>query len=141
MGYLTVITETGMFHSACLFEIGTWGRQVWRGFHPRRHRAPAGAGEVDTSSREPYINHYVRFEVDDERLTRALTLADGAWARSFYAIGVQDCVSYSADVARACGLDVPPPPIMTPYGLLVELRDRNTYTHCDDIPYPWTSGR
>jgi len=140
MGYLTVITETGMFHSACLFEIGEWGRKEWRGFHPRRHRAPAGEGEIDRSDREAYINHYVRFEVPDHRLTHALAHADQGWRRSFYAIGVQDCVSFSADVARECGLDVPPPPIMTPYGLLAALRDRNRHTHVDVVPYPWQHG-
>lgn len=141
MGYLTVITETGMFHSACLFEIGDWGRLEWRGFHPVKHRVPAGRGEVDTSDREAFINHYARFEVPDDRLSSALSQADFDWRRSFYAIGVQDCVSFSADVARACRLSVPPPPIMTPYGLLASLKSLNPFTHADHRPYPWRGGR
>lgn len=141
MGYLTVITETGMFHSACLFEIGGGGRQDWRGFHPARHRVPAGRGEIDTTNRQAYINHYSRFQVDDGRLQRALMAADTGWDHAFYALGIQDCVSFSSDVARACGLNVPPPPIMTPYGLLVSLRLLNKATHSDDSPYPWVRGR
>jgi hypothetical protein len=140
MGHLTVITETGMFHSACMLEIGTWGRREWRGFHPRKHRVPAGHGEIDTSNREAYINHYVRFEVPDEKLQAALALVDFDWRGSFYVIGVQDCVSYSSDLARACGLWVPPPPIMMPYELLAAMRNLNTYTHFDTVPYPWLSG-
>ncbi len=137
MGHLTVITEIGMFHSACLFEIGTWGRQAWRGFHPRHHRAPAGLGEVDTSNREAFINHYARFVVEDRLLESALRTADASWGHAFYTVGVQDCVSFSAQVARACRLTVPPPPIMTPYGLLVSLRALNSATHSDTKPYPW----
>ena len=52
MGHLTVISETGMFHSATFFEIESPRRREWRGFHPQSHHSPMGAGEIDYSNRE-----------------------------------------------------------------------------------------
>ena len=139
MGFLTVISETGMFHSACLFEIGTPPRCEWRGFHPRAHRTPVGAGEVDRSNREAFINHYARFAVADGVLLSVLGRVDAGWADAVYALGVQDCVSLSAEVARQCGLSVPAVN-MTPYGLLWALRTWNTCVNWDTQPYPWRQG-
>lgn len=136
MGHLTVISETGMFHSAVLFEIDTGRRREWRGFHPRTHHAPMGGGEVDRTDREPYINHYARFAVADATLLSALQRAEQDWATAYYTIGVQDCVSMSADVARACGLVVPRVN-MTPYGLVSALVTSNRPTHHDTWPLPW----
>lgn len=139
MGFLTVISETGMFHSASLFEIGAPARLEWRGFHPQAHHSPMGSGEIDRSNREPYINHYARFAVDDGTLLAALQRADQGWGSAFYTIGVQDCVSLSADIARWCGLSVPRLN-MTPYGLIWALTTYNTCTHHDARPFPWRAG-
>ncbi len=138
MGHLTVISETGMFHSATLFEIDSQHRKEWRGFHPQTHHAPAGGGEIDRSNREAFINHYARFEVPDEALLLALQKAEQSWGSAFYTIGVQDCVSMSADIARWCGLSVPLVN-MTPYGLLWALTTYNKCTHHDVWPLPWHS--
>lgn len=136
MGYLTVISETGMFHSACLFEIGSAAQHEWRGFHPRAHRTPAGAGEVDRTNREEFINHYVRFEVSDLLLKTALEKVETGWSRAVYVLGVQDCVSMSAEVARHCGLATTAVN-MTPYGLIWGLRTWNSYLDYDTRPFPW----
>lgn len=127
MAQLTIITETGIVpHSACRC---TWGQDSgWWGFEPKTHRAPAGPGFVDRSDRTPYINHLVSFLIDDATLRRAIDKVAADYASAIYCVGVQDCVSFSSDVARAAGLLTPPPPIFTPYGLLIALAALNQHT-------------
>jgi hypothetical protein len=43
-----------------------------------------------------------------------------------YVVGVRDCVSFSADLVRACHLNVPAVN-MTPYGLILILAVWNQY--------------
>jgi hypothetical protein len=136
MGFLTVASEVGMFHSACLFEFGNTGRQEWRGFHPAQHRKPVGQGEIDRSNREPYINHYIRFSVTDDVLLVSMIRVEQAYASAEYILGVRDCVSFSADVVRQCRLTAPQVN-MTPYGLITILRVYNKYLELDTLPYPW----
>lgn len=140
MGFLTVISETGMFHSACLLEIGSGGRKEWRGFHPKAHRTPVGRGALDHSDRTPYVNHYVRFAVSDQLLNSALTTIDGGWSGAMYGLGMQDCVSMSADLCRVCQLSVPAVNF-TPYGLIQALRMWNDVVAYDVRPFPWSIGR
>ena len=136
MGYLTVISETGLVpHSACMFQVGPPGSRAWRGFHPVVHHRFRGQGEVDRSSQDGLINHYIRFEVADSLLTSAMAMIDSKYGEAIYSLGVRDCVSMSADVARVCRLVVPTVN-MTPYGLIQLLRV-NKYTHLDVRPYPW----
>jgi hypothetical protein len=115
MAELMFISETGMFHSACCC---TWGNVVeWYGFKPQRHRSPAGQGFVDRSDRSAFINHSVKFDVKDVTLRAAIEKIAAKYANKTYAVTVCDCVSFTADVARAIGLKVPLVNI-TPYGFI-----------------------
>jgi hypothetical protein len=115
MASLMFISETGMFHSACRCSWG--GVPEWYGFKPKKHRAPAGAGFVDRSDRTMFINESVTFTINDSLLRAAITKVAADYASETYVVGVCDCVSFTADVARAAGLRVPLVNI-TPYGFL-----------------------
>jgi hypothetical protein len=134
--HLVIISETGMFHSACLFEYGPDKRE-WYGFHPRSKGRPAGAGEVDRSDRTSFINHYVRFRVSDQAIGAAVRRIESNYGSATYVLGVKDCVSLTGDVAHACGLRVPYWNV-TPYGLVQILRLYNDYTEYDRFPLPWS---
>ena len=115
MAELAIISETGMFHSACRC---TYGPVVeWYGFSPAQSRTAVGAGSVKTDSRTAFINHLIAFDVPDMTLRAAITAACEKYKDATYALGVRDCVSFSADVARGVGLGVPLVN-MTPYGLI-----------------------
>lgn len=135
MAKLVIISETGMFHSACLFDYGP-KRREWFGFHPKAHRTPAGKGELDISDRTTFINHYIRFEVSSEMLDASVRMIRRKYANATYALGVKDCVSLSADVASVCGLMLPAVNF-TPYGLIQILRVYNSYVDMDKFPVPW----
>jgi len=135
MAHLVVISETGMFHSACLFDYGTTRRE-WYGFHPKSHGRPAGEGEVDRTDRTGFINHYIRFNMSASRLDASARMITQKYGSATYVLGVKDCVSMSADVIRECGLRVPLVN-MTPYGLIQILRFYNKYTEYDKWPLPW----
>jgi hypothetical protein len=125
MGELTIISETGMFHSACRYTIGQ--SASWIGFKPRTHRAPIGPGLVDTSDRTASINHTISFAVADTTLIAAANAVSALYLPKTYVLGVCDCVSLSADFARQVGLAVPAVN-MTPYGLILILAAANSYT-------------
>ena len=124
MAQLMIISEPGMFQSACRCTFSS--STVWAGFKPKQHRAPAGAGIVDTSDRTAFINHQITFEVDEGRLRSALTKVTRDYTGATYVLSVKDCVSFSADIARRAGLAVPPVNI-TPYGFLEILAVWNDY--------------
>jgi hypothetical protein len=105
MAELMFISETGMFHSACRCDCG--GRIEWYGFKPRRHRSPAGAGFVDRSDRSAFVNHSITFDVSGLSLRAAVDKVAHKYANKTYVLGVCDCVSFTADVARQVGLLVP----------------------------------
>jgi len=118
MAELTIISETGMFHSACRC---TWNGVIeWYGFKPARHRTPVGAGMVDRSDRSAYINHSITFPINDTVLRVAVSRVAAQYAGKEYVLGVCDCVSFSAEVARQCALRAPLVN-MTPYGLIQAL--------------------
>ncbi len=124
MAELMFISETGMFHSACRC---TWGIVVeWYGFKPQKHRSPAGQGMVDRSNRSSYINHSITFDVNDAILRVAVRKVAGEYATKTYVLGVCDCVSFTADVARRAGLKVPLLNF-TPYGFIQVLALWNKY--------------
>lgn len=119
MAELAISSETGMFHSACRC---TFGATVqWYGFTPAKFRSPMGAGAVHTDARDSYINHLIAFDVPDATLKAAIAAACAQYETATYVLGVRDCVSFSADVARGAGLAVPLVN-MTPYGLIQILR-------------------
>jgi hypothetical protein len=122
MAQIKFITETGMFHVACRCEIK--GRVEWYGFKPKKSMEPVWPGYVDTSDRTALINHWVTFGVADSVLQSAVTSARAQYTGAIYALGVKDCVSFAADVARKIGLRVPLVN-MTPYGFIKILEVHN----------------
>lgn len=124
MAQLTIISETGMFHSACRCTFGT--SVQWYGFKPKAHRSPKGPGFVDRSDRTSSINHTITFEVDDALLRSAISAAVGMYDDTEYTVGVRDCVSFSADLARKARLRVPSVNI-SPYGFIQTLALWNEY--------------
>jgi hypothetical protein len=124
MAELMIISETGMFHSACRFTLSS--SVEWRGFQPARSRTPVGRGKVERVDRTPHINHFIRFDVDESVLRRAMNTVTTDYASKNYVLGVVDCVSFTADVARECRLRVPRVN-MTPYGFIRVLTWWNDY--------------
>lgn len=115
MAELMIISETGMFHSACRF---TFSDSVqWRGFQPARRRNPVSPGKVERVDRTQYINHFVRISVNEAVLRRAMNAVTTEYSSKEYVLGGVDCVSFSADVARECRLRVPRVN-MSPYGFI-----------------------
>lgn len=119
MAELAIISETGMFHSAARC---TYGAIVeWYGFQPSKARNPIAPGLVQTTSRAAYVNHLIAFDVPDARLRTAIADVCRQYETAQYILGVRDCVSFTADVARGVGLAVPMVN-MTPWGLIQILR-------------------
>ena len=123
MGELTIITETGMFHSAARATIK--GRTTWYGFKPKTHSSPVGAGFVDNSDRTKDIKYWASWDIDDVVLQAAVDKESKAYATSVYIVTVQDCVSFTANVCRDCKMYVPDMNV-TPYGFLQLLKFWNT---------------
>lgn len=128
MGKLKIISVTGaMPHSACFFDFADIKYQDgWRGFAPAAHRSPVGAGKVYTDDESGRINHSITFEVPDPTLLRACNSVTAQYSSRTYRVLICDCVSFSADVARECGL-ILPRVNMTPYGLIKILQAYNQY--------------
>jgi hypothetical protein len=119
MGRLKIISVTGAVpHSACHFDFADIKyKDCWRGFGPAEHHSPAGKGKVFTDDETHRINHWITFKVDDTTLIQACSKVSAAYQNASYLVGGVDCVSFSADVARQCGLGVPLVNL-TPYGLI-----------------------
>jgi hypothetical protein len=115
MAQIKFITETGMFHVACRCEIK--GRVEWYGFKPKKSMVPAYTGYIDTSDRTALINHWITFGIADSVLQSAITSVRASYNGDLYVLGVKDCVSFAADMARKAGLNVPLVN-MTPYGFI-----------------------
>ena len=104
MGFLTVISETGISHSASLLRSARPPVFEWRGFHwgasPRWVPARSTAR---TARRTSTTTRALR---GGRQLFAALQRTDPSRARSTRS-ACRDCVSLSADIARWCGLSVP----------------------------------
>lgn len=139
MGYITFISETGIPHSACLIEISEGGRHCkrWWGFQPPEGFF-GGARSLDTRDRTHLINHYVRFKLDDKMLSKLEFDMQFEWLGKGYGAPLQDCVSFTAWVARKAGL-ITTLANFTPYGLVFSLRELNPpeFDRYDEKPYPW----
>jgi len=122
MAQIKFITETGMFHVACRCQIK--GRVEWYGFKPIKGMEPVYPGYVDTSDRSALINHWVTFGIDDAVLQNAINSVRTQYTGAIYAVGVKDCVSFAADIARKIGLRVPRINL-TPYGFIKILEFHN----------------
>ena len=129
MGRLTVISVTGAVpHSACHLEYdGPRYQAGWLGFGPSKHRSPATkTGHVFHDDESYRMNHGIAIEVLDTVLYQAGQAAAKMYCTGPYIVGVRDCVSFSADLIRACYLNVPAVN-MTPYGLILILAVWNDY--------------
>lgn len=129
MGLLSVISVTGAVpHSACklVFDDLKY-KDDWLGFGPSAHRSPATkVGTVFHDDETYRINHGITIKVTDTVLSKAGEKTARRYATGPYIVGVRDCVSFSADLIRACELNVPLVN-MTPYGLILILAVWNKY--------------
>jgi hypothetical protein len=98
----------------------------WYGFKPQEHRSPAGKGLVDRSDRSAFINHSVRFDINDAHLRAGIQKVAREYETKTYVVTVCDCVSFTADVARQVGLKVPLLNF-TPYGFIQVLKFWNLH--------------
>lgn len=141
MGYLTVISETGIFHSACKLEFSDNPRTEWLGWQPyweepekernkqsvdmaRDMNLLEGApetfrGRIDPVSRETLTNHWVKLKVSDRDLKIGRSRAIGEFRDKPFT-GWHNCVDFSRALAVGCGLEVGSV-ILLPYDLLVML--------------------
>jgi hypothetical protein len=129
MGRLSIISVTGAVpHSACYFDYdGSFAPKAWLGFGPSKHRSPATThGKVFTDDESYRENHGIIFRVNDTVMHAAAEKAVEKYSTGPYVVTVRDCVSFSADVARWCNLNVPVIN-MTPYGLILILAVWNDY--------------
>jgi hypothetical protein len=129
MGRLTVMSVTGAVpHSACQLEYdGPRYSDGWLGFGPSKHRSPATSiGKVFHDDESYRMNHGITIEVNDTILYKAGQKAEKMYTTGPYAVGIRDCVSFSADLVRACHLNVPAINF-TPYGLILILAVWNPY--------------
>ncbi len=124
MSELAIISETGMFHSLCRC---TYVAEVdWYGFAPIQKGSPHGPGAVHREARPELINHIITFDVPELTLRAAMAEVSAKYAHAIYTVTVRDCVSFTADVARAVGLRAPYVNF-TPWGLIQALRLYNAY--------------
>ncbi len=139
MAELLFITETGMLHSACRVTFGTFTSleesasdlvygvaPKWYGFKPCTNLAPIGKGKVDNSDRSSFINHSIKFSISDRVIKPVIDNVASEFANATYVVGITDCVTFTAEVARRCGLGVPLLNF-TPYGFLQILAVHNSY--------------
>src|SRR4051812_42675030 len=128
MGQLWIISVKGAVpHSACFFDYEAADQKDgWLGFGPATHRRPVSSGKVFTDDETYRLNHGISFEVIDTVMSEAADKARKQYSSGPYVRGTRDCVSFSADVARLCNLNVPLIN-MTPYGLIQILAVWNDY--------------
>jgi len=129
LGQLSIISVTGAVpHSACKLEYDDIDYQDdWLGFGPSTHRSPASkVGKVFHDDETYRLNHGIRIAVNDTLLAKAAAKVSQKYSSGSYVVCVRDCVSFSADLARACELNVPLVN-MTPYGLILILAVWNRY--------------
>ena len=129
MGQVSIISVTGAVpHSACKLEYDSIDYQDgWLGFGPSRHRTPiTKTGTVFTDDESYRMNHGIRIKVNDTVLARAAARVTRKYSTGSYVLCVRDCVSFSADLARGCEMNVPDIN-MTPYGLILILAVWNRY--------------
>lgn len=134
--FLVITSETGMPHAACMYEYGD-GKQRWIGFRPQVKNQPIGLGIIDESNRQAFIETYARFEVDPMLLKMAEANVRAKYTNRQYVVGVCDCVSLTADMARECGLRVNPAPNFLPSTLVSSLARDNAFVSQNLRPFPW----
>ena len=122
MAKVLIVTTTGVPHSAVFIDYKDIKYQDrWISFEPGSHFTN---GQVVEWSFE--IEHAITFDMPDTRAYQAAKEVCEQYNDSFYFIGVRDCVSFSSDFCRNCGLMVPTANF-TPYGFLLALSYYNSY--------------
>jgi hypothetical protein len=130
MGRLTIISETGFPHSACLFEYGE--SKSWMGFKPKIPKLPVFTGYVDKSDRSKSIKNFACFSVPDVVIEKALLSLESKYTDLLYIIvfGI-DCNDFTLDTAKLCGLAVPTTKDIFPNHLVLRLAKLNTHILLD----------
>jgi hypothetical protein len=124
LGYLTVISETGFPHSACLFEYGETIR--WAGFKPRIPKLPAYWGYVDQSDRRIYIKKFAKFQVEDSAIITTLSTLEAKYTNLWYLVAIgTDCIDFTAEASQLCSLQIPSKLSIFPCNLVIDLAKLN----------------
>jgi len=126
MSLVTFISETGMPHSACHID------NEWLGFKPKLPKAPVWPGFVDSLDRTALIEYFVKFEIDTRIARRAAQQTKALYADLVYHLAICDCVSFTADLARACGVVVPGSPNLLPGRFIKNLAALNRSRTTDE---------
>jgi hypothetical protein len=105
-------------------------RSRYRTQRPSSTSRERNSEKMECRSSERQINHSIMFDFTEVILRRAITETARDYRRKVYCLGVCDCVSFSADVARRCGLLVTVAN-WTPYGLIQGLTWHNDYRALD----------
>ncbi len=140
MGFLTVFNETGCPHSGCLLEYSNGFE--WLSFMPSANSfldVFGSTGFVDPNDRETSIDTYVRLKVCDEALLKGRNQTVKAYLETeTYKLFINDCCSFSKDLSRNCGLDVPLTAFV-PGILVIELYAKNLHrmANYNDKPFPF----
>ncbi len=140
MGFLTVFSETGGPHSGCLLEYA--GDFEWLSYMPSADSSLSvlgSTGYIDATSRETAIDTYVRLKVSDEVLIKGRNQTVKAYLETeMYRLFINDCCSFSKDLSRNCGLNIPLTAFL-PGILVIELYSKNfnKIANYNDNPYPW----
>lgn len=135
MGNLTIISETGFPHAACLFEYAEI--KIWCGFKPKIPKFPVFWGYVDHSDRAIYIKKSIRFEVPDRILQEAIAILEEKYTNRWFSIcwGI-NCIDFAIEAARLCKLEVPARQKLLPCHLIDDLsKINNTSTRRPNWSY------
>jgi hypothetical protein len=128
------ISETGFPHSACQVD-----GDRWYGYKPSIPKSPLAKGIVDRSSRALHVKTFVTLTVADDAIEAALAKILRDYRGDWYCVGVKDCVTFTADLAEAMGLIIPPRPNFLPEAFVANLRKLN-FGRLVDATGPTTSG-
>ncbi|WP_434685827.1 hypothetical protein [Pseudanabaena minima] len=124
MGNLTIISETGFPHAACLFEYAEV--KTWCGFKPKIPKFPAFWGYVDRSDRAIYTKKSIRFEIPDQTLQEAIAILEEKYTNRWFSIwwGI-NCIDFAIEAAKLCKLQVPIQKKLFPCDLIHDLKQLN----------------
>ena len=132
MGKLWIISVRGPVpHSAAYFDYESAQQaDTWLGFGPAAHHSPgwpkSTPSKVFTDDETHRLNHGIIFKVPDNVMLAAAKEVTRMYTEKEYKVGVVDCVSFTADIAREVGLRTPLLNF-TPYGLIEVLSYWNEY--------------
>lgn len=136
----TVISETGVPHSAVLLEYPD-GTKKWLGFKPKGDKMPIDDGKIDEADTTKNVSTYVRFKVDAAKLKTVEEAVRKEFAGKTYFVTKYDCVNLSVAFAEGLNLKVPGKPNLLPSSLVENLTDLNKdlkpVSGNNKAPFPW----